>query len=192
MNNREAFEAWAISIGMTQLKRDRHDRYTNDVVYGAWEGYQAALASQAQQTELFAWGYAWQCKSVGDWRIEKLGEGCIPPKDTLALYTVQQAQQEPVSQWISVEERLPEVKNEDYEFVLVAVDSAHTGKTHVFEAAYLNQVEVMTEDGNYISFTGWHTRSEHPDYDGWYEPIGGNGDDRVVTHWMPLPLPPAR
>ena len=46
MNNREAFEAWAISIGMTQLKRDRHDRYTNDVVYGAWEGYQAALASQ--------------------------------------------------------------------------------------------------------------------------------------------------
>lgn len=47
------------------------------------------LASQEQQTEskLVAWGYAWECKSVGDWRIEKLGEGCIPPKDTLALYT---------------------------------------------------------------------------------------------------------
>lgn len=47
------------------------------------------MQSQTQQTEskLVAWGYAWQCKSVGDWRIEKLGEGCIPPKDTLALYT---------------------------------------------------------------------------------------------------------
>jgi len=109
-----------------------------------------------------------------------------------------QPAQEPVSSnervkqesWISVEERLPEVKHEDYEFVLVAVDSAHTGKTHVFEAAYLNQVEVMTEDGNYISFTGWHTRTEHPDYDGWYESIGKNGDDRVVTHWMVKPLPP--
>lgn len=44
--------------------------------------------SQAQQTEPVAWGYAWQCKSVGDWRIEKLGEGCIPPKDTLALYVI--------------------------------------------------------------------------------------------------------
>lgn len=48
----------------------------------------AALASQAQQPELVAWGYAWQCKGVGDWRIEKLGDGCIPPKDTLALYVI--------------------------------------------------------------------------------------------------------
>lgn len=53
------------------------------------------VQSQEQQTESkpVAWGYAWQCKSVGDWRIEKLGEGCIPPKDTLALYALPPASQ---------------------------------------------------------------------------------------------------
>ena len=45
------------------------------------------IAELEAATELVAWGYAWECKSVGDWRIEKLGEGCIPPKDTIALYT---------------------------------------------------------------------------------------------------------
>lgn len=52
--------------------------------------YFGGMSSQAQQTESnpVAWGYAWQCKSVGDWRIEKLGEGCIPPKDTLSLYVI--------------------------------------------------------------------------------------------------------
>lgn len=52
---------------------------------------QSALRqSQEQQTENkpVAWGYAWECKSVGDWRIEKLGEGCIPPKDTIAIYVI--------------------------------------------------------------------------------------------------------
>lgn len=47
------------------------------------------VQSQAQQeSKPVVWGYAWQCKSMGDWRIEKLGEGCIPPKDTLALYAL--------------------------------------------------------------------------------------------------------
>ena len=106
----------------------------------------------------------------------------------------QQPAQEPVKQesWISVDDRLPEVEPEDYELAIVSVYSAATGKTYVFEAAYLNQVEVMSEDCDYTSFTGWHTRLEHPDYDGWYEPISGNGDDRIVTHWMPLPLPPVK
>ena len=46
---RAEFEAWAASIGMTFFNRDKHDRYTNDVVYGAWQGYQAALTASAKQ-----------------------------------------------------------------------------------------------------------------------------------------------
>lgn len=73
-----------------------HNDYADTMLAAASEIERCAArlaASQVQQTEskLVAWGYAWECKSVGDWRIEKLGEGCIPPKDTLALYTTPEA-----------------------------------------------------------------------------------------------------
>lgn len=88
MNNREEFEAWA-EKELLPLDRRDSDHYRYNLTNRAWAGWQAALASQAQQeSKPVVWGYAWQCKSMGDWRIEKLGEGCIPPKDTLALYAL--------------------------------------------------------------------------------------------------------
>lgn len=88
MNNREAFEAEVKKIGiLTSFDRNNDGTYKFALMQYLSAIWQAALASQAQQTPLVVWGYAWQCKSVGDWRIEKLGEGCIHPKDTIALYT---------------------------------------------------------------------------------------------------------
>ena len=99
MNNREAmqkaFEAWASDYsGEFDFSTTPHGTYIDHPTYCAFIGFRAALASQKQQTELVAWGYAWECKSVGDWRIEKLGEGCIPPKDTIALYTAPEGDKE--------------------------------------------------------------------------------------------------
>lgn len=96
--------------------------------------------------------------------------------------------QEPVA-WISVEDRLPEVKAEGMGFFLVTVINLQTQKRLVFEAAFLNEMELYSDDHGPEPFSGWHSAKESKDYDGWYEPIGN--ECCKVTHWMPLPPPPA-
>ena len=53
-----------------------------------------------EQEPSSAFAYAWKCKAVGDWRIEKLKDGCIAPSGTISLFThppkVQVLEQEPV------------------------------------------------------------------------------------------------
>lgn len=104
----------------------------------------------------------------------------------------QQPAQEPVKQdrWISIEERLPEVKVEGMEFFLVTTINLQTQKRSVFEAAFLNEMELCSDYSDPKPFSGWHSAKESNDYDGWYEPLG-NGYCQV-THWMPLPLPPVK
>ena len=94
MNNREAmqkaFESQKFKVFSPfecDISKNECGDYVHDETIFAFAWFCRGIASQKQQTELVAWGYAWECKSVGDWRIEKLGEGCIPPKDTIALYT---------------------------------------------------------------------------------------------------------
>lgn len=96
--------------------------------------------------------------------------------------------QEPVA-WISVEDRLPEVKAEGMGFFLVTAINLQTQKRLVFEAAFLNEMELYSDDHGPEPFSGWHSAKESKDYDGWYEPIGN--ECCKVTHWMPLPPPPA-
>lgn len=53
-----------------------------------WARHQKPAGS-ASIAEPFA--YAWKCPGLGDWRIEKLGDGRVPPTDTIALYTAPQS-----------------------------------------------------------------------------------------------------
>ena len=93
------------------------------------------------------------------------------------------------SQWVSVEERLPEVKVESFEFYLVTTLNLKTKKQSVIEAAFLNEMELYSDEHDPQLFSGWHNAKESKDYDGWYEPLGN--ENCKVTHWMPLPLPPS-
>jgi len=96
MNNREAmqkaFEGQKFKVFSPfkcDISKNEDGNYVDDETIFAFAWFCRGIASQAQQeSKPVAWGYAWQCKSMGDWRIEKLGEGCIPPKDTLALYVI--------------------------------------------------------------------------------------------------------
>lgn len=101
-------------------------------------------------------------------------------------YLSAQPEQEPVA-WISVEDRLPEVKAESCGFFLVTAVNLQTQKKSVFEAAFLNEMELYSDDHDPKPFSGWHSAKESKDYDGWYEPLGN--DYCKVTHWMPLPPP---
>jgi hypothetical protein len=93
--------------------------------------------------------------------------------------------------WISVTERLPDVKPEQMGRFLVACRRAHNGKTYVLEACYLNAYPLCStnDEDEEVPFTGWYQNKEHADYDDFYAPINTGGDE--VTHWMPLPAAPA-
>jgi hypothetical protein len=92
------------------------------------------------------------------------------------------------SAWISVDERLPAVPTDDNQQFIVACRRGHNGKTYVFAAGYLNARDLHNDDEGAVSLTGWYTESEHPEYNGWFEPVCQAGDE--VTHWMPLPSAP--
>lgn len=98
--------------------------------------------------------------------------------------------------WISVEDRLPEVKRYSYGTFIIAI-KRENGLTYVFEAQYLNDYPVCDEDGNTqdddgcaLTLSGWHR--EENDSSGCHDRIFEqveNGTD-FVTHWMPLPPTP--
>lgn len=100
--------------------------------------------------------------------------------------------------WIPVGERLPESQNP----VLVVAVSKGMGFSHIFKAAHINHHEI-TEDEY-----GWTDGEYDSEYDEendcfwipecWYEcnAVEGNtnwimDEDYTITHWMPLPQPPA-
>ena len=70
-----------------------------------------------------------------------------------------------VQEWISVDDRLPDQSGE----VLVIV-SGNPQKNITLDCAY--------------------ELAEYDPYDGWIMEMWPEWEDAVVTHWMPLPLPP--
>lgn len=94
------------------------------------------------------------------------------------------------TEWISTSQSLPEVKKGSQAEFIICCKRGHDGKCYVFEASYLNQVdldEYEDEETGFIS--GWHLEKSHPDYDLYFESIGSGGD--VVTHWMHKPKAPS-
>lgn len=98
-----------------------------------------------------------------------------------------------MSEWISVDERLPDVPSgHDKEFI-VSVRRAHNGKTYAFSACYLNRKELYSEDDDadeegLVYVTGWRREMSDDEYDTAWHSILDHGD--VVTHWQPMPEPP--
>jgi hypothetical protein len=67
--------------------------------------------------------------------------------------------------WISVSERLPGLG----QLVLVAFDE---------RVRLGNRIEILYRD------------DDAPDRPWWWESLSGNTYNDVITHWMPLPVPP--
>jgi len=95
-----------------------------------------------------------------------------------------------MSEWVSVDERLPEVADGDYKRFFIAVYRGDISKTYTFQVYYLNGHQCMNSDDDpdspeYVTLTGWYeTDSE----DNFVPTAVYDGD--FVTHWMPLPSPP--
>jgi hypothetical protein len=74
-----------------------------------------------------------------------------------------------MSEWISVEDRLPE------DHILVLVCWSHIDGGGEYDMDYMDEE----------MWGGWFNRAEH------YNIAGGNANEEApYTHWMPLPEPP--
>jgi len=98
----------------------------------------------------------------------KLGMGGYVRVENYESLSALLAQLEQQTQWISVEERLPEVETDVLAWVVKG-----GGKRGVATAGLFFDVGVSTEP----VWMGWE--QEEPFRNGW-----------KVTHWMPLPSPP--
>jgi len=92
-------------------------------------------------------------------------------------------------EWISVNDRMPDVNNGGNKEFIVAMYRQSSNDYYVFSAFYLNKMELETYD-DYEIFSGWHLQLNHDNYDEYFEPVCTNGDANLITHWMPLPQPP--
>lgn len=197
---RADFEAIMRERSTSELKINRFGNYQNTTIQTKWKyfeyGYQAALSAVpanhklTQAVNALAAQTGESAESITEWLCDKGGLTQL----MLSHFggKAQQPVQEPVKQdrWISIEERLPEVKVEGMEFFLVTTINLQTQKRSVFEAAFLNEMELCSDYSDPKPFSGWHSAKESNDYDGWYEPLGN--EYCKVTHWMPLPLPPVK
>ena len=96
-----------------------------------------------------------------------------------------------MSEWIKSSERQPKhLSGTATEYIVCAVAD---GRQFVFSAQWLEGFALHSpdddcgEDDGLVEGNGWYDVKESAEYAGWYEPI----NDRDVTHWMPLPSPPA-
>lgn len=99
------------------------------------------------------------------------------------------------AQWISVKDRLPEVKSGNAKEFIVVIYSGYTGRSFVTSRHFLNKMELYNEysDNDFDEVSGWHERTYHLEYDDYYTLVDSCNADAVryeVTHWMPLPDAP--
>jgi len=113
-----------------------------------------------------------------DWdRIQRIHKALIDANKKISEY---EEIIENNSQWISVDERLPETEQK----CLLAVEAEWGGLSDYF--AHPKETEV---------FIGWLDMIERT-IGNWYLQLIGNqylaGTGHKVTHWMPLPEPPIK
>lgn len=172
MNNREAFEAWYqnsyICYGRAHFHLNSYGEYVDNDIEASWCAWQAALASQAQQptktiTELKEGLFGW-AENIGGL------------DDALAVFAkrVLQSQAQQESQWISVQERLPEENCH----VLVACEGGNVATTfYAIDHSFFDHAH-----GYKLS------RKVHGKYSKHFELARQYG--YKITHWMPLPPVP--
>ena len=111
-----------------------------------------------------------------------------------AIQSCKEALEQP-AQWISVKDRLPEVKSGNAKEFIVVIYSGYTGRSFVTSRHFLNKMELYNEysDNDFDEVSGWHERTYHLEYDDYYTLVDSCNADAVryeVTHWMPLPDAP--
>lgn len=111
-----------------------------------------------------------------------------------ALKIAREALEQP-AQWISVKDRLPEVKSGNAKEFIVVIYSGYTGRSFVTSRHFLNKMELYNEysENDFDEVSGWHERTYHFEYDDYYTLVDSCNADAVryeVTHWMPLPEAP--
>lgn len=102
-----------------------------------------------------------------------------------------------MSDWIKCSDRLPETPADTDTTFIVAMKRARNGKTYVFTTDWLNEKLLNKEDPepddpeDGTPFTGWYQLETHADYDQYWEPLVQPSSGDEITHWQPLPAPPA-
>jgi hypothetical protein len=101
------------------------------------------------------------------------------------------AQPAAVEGWISVAERLPDVREGDYDNFIIEIKRKN-GKSYVFEASYLHRYPTYSQDAAddadvYEDITGWFTLENDPtgDYDTVWQEVENDTDK--ITHWRRMP-----
>lgn len=100
-----------------------------------------------------------------------------------------------MSQWISVKDRLPNMLSGSATELLVCVVAS--GGQFVFSAQWLCGFDLYSEDhpdandDGLLEGHGWYSVKESAECAGWYESIVETAEYKI-THWMPLPTPPAK
>lgn len=119
--------------------------------------------------------------------MHKSGNTCDPQDVLKAITNAPTVQREG---WVSVEDRLPDVKSGCATEFIVSVRRKHDNKSYTFSAYYLNEMDLYDDgNGDEVYFSGWHHQFKHDNYDEFYEPLHFNEGD-VLTHWKPLPAAP--
>ena len=114
---------------------------------------------------------------------------CNPENMRALLSRITELEQ--AQRWISVDERLPDVRAGDNQEVILKVRRAN-GKEYVFAAEYLNRYERYSEDDDAddevrIYITGWYRLMADEEYDNAWHAVLNDGDS--VIGWKPLPPP---
>ena len=122
------------------------------------------------------------------------GAVCYVKSDEEVIKAIDEALAQP-AQWISVKDRLPEVKSGNAKEFIVVIYSGYTGRSFVTSRHFLNKMELYNEysENDFDEVSGWHERTYHLEYDDYYTLVDSCNADAVryeVTHWMPLPDAP--
>ena len=119
-----------------------------------------------------------ECDKCSEHALEcKCGIGCDPTGSKIKKYSLKPVKAIPVSQWISINEKLPK----PYDFVLVFADTKGSNEPKPISLARLLPGKM-----------NWEFLSEYKDGSGsgCYQDLEWPVEVEDITHWMHLPKRP--